>query len=210
MQAATFRSQLDRGKGRGIVNVDGHVSQVSDGLCEDGPLIVPHFPQAQSLSVNFAETGDHPLHDLFCGHLQAENRDGPPLLRRFHGHRQHQRSLAHAGPRGEDQQIGALEASQQAIQVPETAGHAHQLATVLAEVLHMVEVAVHHLLDGAKIAAGALLGDREERLFGAIHHLIDGPLLIVGEARDVAGRIQQTPADVGLLDHPPVAFNIDG
>ncbi len=208
-QAATFGAQLEHGDGGRVVDVDGQLGKVANRVGELRPFVIAQATQAQALRIDVADLGDHPLHQLLRRHLQAEERDGAPFLRGLQREGDHQRGLAHARSRGQDQQIGALEAAQHPVDIAEAAGNAQRFAAMLVEIFDPVVITLYHLLHRLEFSSAAPLRDAEERLLGAVDDLVDGHRLVVGVASDVADGIQQAPAHGGLLDHAAIGFDVD-
>jgi hypothetical protein len=102
---------------------------------------------------------DHAHRQLLLGHLQAEHGDGEAwrVARGGDGELQAERGFPHAGPGGDDDQIGGLEAVQEVIQAVKPGRNPNRL--VVLGVLHVVDGAVHQGLHPGEGRRGLGVGD---------------------------------------------------
>jgi hypothetical protein len=188
----------------------GQIGQFARGLDEEGPLVVVQVTQPQPLRVNPGLGGYHALHDLLGRHLQAEDSHVLAVAGGVPPDGETQAGLAYRGPGGDDDEVGALQAPQQPVNIDVAGGHAQRFALVGVEVLDAVVVPADHVLDGGQVARDAPLRDAEQRLLGLVNRLVDVLRFLVGQLGDLAGRAQQAPANGGLFDDVAVGLDVDG
>ena len=82
--------------------------------------------------------------------------------------------LSHAGATCEDQQVAALQAAEQFVQVAEASRQAERLIRVLDQVLDALEIAVDGVAHRDQFAAQVALGDVEQPRLGVAGDFFDG------------------------------------
>ena len=113
---------------------------------------------AEAREVDARLGGEQAQRERALGHLEREDRDLLAVIdRRVARDVERQGRLAHAGPRGEDDELARLQAAGHLVEVLEARRHAGQLAGALHQRLDVVERVVHLVVQAAEgdLALGA-------------------------------------------------------
>jgi len=159
VQPARLGAQLQGADAGRVVQVDGRVAQRIGGLHEQAPFFIAQIARRRRWLSMPVSPLTRRCTICFVGHFQREDRD--PLVELARGIQrdgEHQRGLAHAGPRGDDEQIRALQAAQQLVEVEEPRRDAQRLAAMLVQIFDVIEVVADRLADGQHVHARYVAG----------------------------------------------------
>ena len=120
------------------------------------------------------------------------------------------RGFAHARPRGDDDQVGALQAAGELVQIGEAGRHADDLAAVLLQVVDLVEEAVEHVAHGDEVFGLPPLRDGENGALGGIERVLGVDPLAEADVDDLGAGVDQAAQRRGALDDAGVVLDVDG
>ena len=165
------------------------------------PPVGPDLALAQIVAVQLRLGRDEALGELRLRHLEREQRHGLVVVdRSVLGDVDHEGALSHRGPRGEHDQVAALEAARDVVEVAEARRRADQRDALARDLLELVELVVEDRLDRAHLAGVLVVGDLVHRLLGLLDQVaglaLDGERLLL----DVARGVEQTAQERVLLD----------
>ena len=163
------------------------------------------------LTVDHALGAHHAHRQLLLRHFQTEDDHRFAVARRHVlSHVQHERGLAHAGPGGDEDQVGALEATGQLVEVGEPGGNAGNAALGLVHLVDFIQRAENDFLDGLEILAGLARRHLENLLFRRIQHPVDLLRLGVAHGGDVRGGGDQSAQQAFFLHDLGVEGDVGG
>ena len=113
-------------------------------------------------------------------------------------HAEPERRLAHARPRGDDDQVARLEAGRDAVDVAEAGRHAGDVRAGLVELRDPLEALLQQRLDVAELGRDAALGELEDDLLGPVDELLRLAGALPAEPRDLAARRGSRPRRVAI------------
>ena len=148
--------------------------------------------------------------ELLLAHLEAEDADDLLLVDRgVLGEVEREARLADRRSRGDEDEVGSLEARRHRVEVGEAGADAADLALVLVEVVEPVVGGMKERLQRGEARADPLLADREELLLGAVDDLADVAVLLVAEPGDPTGRADEVAQHALALDDAGVVDGVD-
>ena len=207
-QAARLAAHLDQCDAGCIVDVDIGLGEPRHRLADALPLLVVDVPRAQSLLVHASIHREQARHELLPAHLQTEDGDGvPEAQRRVVCKGELHRRFAHSGPRGQDDEVGFLQAASHLVEIGETGRDADDAVAPLVQVVELVEVLLQRHANRLEVVAQKALADVEYQLFGLVKRR--GCIrLVVGHCGDLPRRGDQPAQNRRALDNVPVVFHI--
>src|SRR6267143_852144 len=159
--------------------------------------------QLRPLGIDQPFRAEQPLHELILRHLQRKEGDAGVVLDRGVLHDvQRERRLAHGWTRGDDDEIGALEASRVAIQIDESARDPSQRACARLELLDPLHRRPDQLLDPDELLGAPELGHLKDAVLRIVEHFSGGTVALVDVLDDAGGRLDE-PAQHRLVAHDP-------
>ncbi len=207
-EAASFGAHFGEGDAGGVVDVDAGFDEALEG---GGEFVAILAEEEAFLDFDRVDSGlgsEHAAEKGFLRHFQREDGhdvavvDGG-VLRDVDS----EGGFAHGGPRGDDDELGLLEAAGHAIEFGEMGGEAGDLAAFLIEVVDGFEGAGDDVVHARKAAGDAFFGNFEERGFGGVEDF-EGFFALVGGAGDGGGADVDELAEKGfVLDDADVFFD---
>ena len=151
------------------------------GVHQLAPLVVRDRAVAQPIAVHLGHRAQQPVAQLDRRHFQAdEQHRHAGVHRRVLGHVHGQRRLAHAGPRGQDDQLRLLQPAGELVEVVEPRLHAAEGVLVIHAGVDAVERLLQHLGDRRHLPGAAVFENREDPLLGLAENLARFARGIVG------------------------------
>ncbi len=207
-EAASFGAHFGEGDAGGVVDVDAGFDEALEG---GGEFVAILAEEEAFLDFDRVDSGlgsEHAAEKGFLRHFQREDGhdvaivDGG-VLRDVDS----EGGFAHGGARGDDDELGLLEAAGHAVEFGEMGGEASDLAAFLIEVVDGFEGAGDDVVNARKAAGDALLRDFEQRGFGGVEDF-EGFFALVGGASDGGGADVDELAEKGfVLDDADVFFD---
>ena len=216
VQAPRARAHFQRVEPRAIVNIDLRLVELADRVHQPRPVILLEGAGPQLVLVHPPHRADHAHRQLRPAHFHAEHRHRLLHVERdVLGDVQDQRGLAHRGSAGDHDEVPALQAGGDAIEIDETGRQSDHLALVLAAVEHVD--ALHRFgeqridPDEPLPCLGARLGDPEHHRLGLIHQRLRvPPQRAIGGIGDLGADCGEVAHDGALANDLGVAADVGG
>ena len=209
LHPAATRAHLRDRDGGGVVKVDGGLGQGPQGVGQPQPVLVRQAPLAHGLHGHVRLAAEHAVGQLLARHLQGEEGHG---LARDHGRVlrdvEHEGGLAHRRARADEDELAAVEARGQPVQLRKARGHALDAALVEVGLLD-VGIGRHQRgLDVHQRVRGALHGDVVDLLFGVVQDLRDGLFLRVALRGDRVAGADHAPQHALFLHNARIGLRV--
>ncbi len=154
---------------------------------------------------------EHALEQLLVRHLEREHGHRTPVSHGgVRGDIERQGGLPHRGARGQNDEIGRLEAGSQLVELEEPRVDAGDRLPLLGEVFDPFDAERADLSQGKEAGAQPFLGDVEDRFFGFIEHLVGGTFGPHRRGENLLGRADQLAEDRLFLDDLRVVLDVCG
>ena len=154
---------------------------------------------------------EHAQRELLLRHLEREDRNRDVgLQRRVRRDVEGERGLSHAGPAGNDDQIRALKARRQPVEVVEAGRHAGDQLFALIEPLDVLQRLHEEIAHLVERRAELLLRDAEDAALGIVEELLDVLASVVCLRRDLGAGRDQAAEDRFFLDDARVVRDVGG
>src|SRR2546429_1732820 len=115
---------------------------------ETVPVRCDQLPSPHGQRVNIAFRGQHSLHQLLRGHLEAEEQHlAPQLDADVLGDRERERCLAHAGTAGNEDKVRGLKTRRLLVKLGDARGNTGDALLSLIQMLDVLERVVENLLE---------------------------------------------------------------
>ena len=121
-----------------------------------------------------------------------------------------ERRLAHRGARGDEDEVGLLQAARVAVEVAEARADAREPALILVERLDAPDRVDDEAPDGLEGASRLVRGDGEDLLLRVVHDVLDIVGRLVGRARDLCRGVDEVAQLGFLLDDLRVVDDVRG
>ena len=207
-EAARFGAHFGEGDAGGVVDEDVGLDEALEG----GGEFVAIFAEEETF-LNFDGVDDgfrcqHASQERLLRHFEREDGDGFTTLDGgVLGDVDGEGGFAHGGARGDDDELGILEAAGHAVEFGEVCGEAGDLAAFLVEVVDGFERAGDNVVDAGEAASDALLGDFEKGGFGGVED-VEGFFALVRGAGDGGGAdVDELAEKRFVLDDADVFFD---
>ena len=143
---------------------------------------------------------EEPAGEIAAIHLHREEQHGATLLERHVQRRAEcERGLALAGAGREHDEVRALVAEQQLVEVAVAGGGPGDLVVAVVELLELVHRGLEHRIQRDQRVADAMLGHVEHELLGAVERGVDVVAARVAHLGDVAADRDQPPQQSELV-----------
>ena len=211
MQAPGLRAQVEQAEVRGLVDPQrGALDLVADPQ-DLRPIVLGHVALAQLVRRDPRAFRDQPLGEFGVRHLEREEGDRAAFLdRHVLGDVGDETRLAHARPRGEDDQVAGLKAAGDLVEVGKPGGRSSDVGLAARELLEAVDLPREDVLEHVEVLGLLLVGDLEEQLLRPLGELIRLALAVVDRALDLVRGREQTAQQRVLLDDPRVVLGVAG
>src|SRR5665647_984125 len=200
LQATRLGAQLEHVEAGGVVDEDVGLLQLAGRLHELRVVVTRQAAGADLVRADAGRGAHHALAQLLGAHLETEYGDRRLAL---HGHGlgdvEGQRSLAHAGARRQDDEVGLLKATGALVDALEAAGDAAD-AAVFLHLVEVLEVAHQDVPDVLKLGDAALLLDGEDLLLAAVQKVMGVTGVLVAQLGDLVANTDEA-AQHALLAH---------
>jgi hypothetical protein len=192
--------------------VQRDVAQLLDRLGQARPFVIRQLAGAQMGLVDPTDRAHDAHRQLGGTHFHGEHGHGQAFVQgHVLGDVDGQRRLAHAGPRGQHDQVTRLESRGHAVQVVKAGGHAGDVVGVVGHLLHTVQQLHHqavHRLE-ALLHARAFLADVEHLLLGLVQDALHRTALRIESAGgDLVAGTHQLAQDGALAHDLRVAADV--
>ena len=206
LQAPRLGAELEHVEAGGVVDEDVGLLEDAGRLHELGVVVRREAAGAELVGADARRGAHEAFAELLGAHLQAEDGDralaaagrdalGGDVLRDV----EREARLADAGARGEDDEVGLLEAAGEPVDALEPGGDAGD-AALAVEGGEVLEVAHQHLLDVLELGDAARLLDGEHLLLAAVEQVGGIAGVLVAELGDLVAHADERAQDA-LLAH---------
>ena len=214
VEAAGFGTQLHDADACGVIDEEGELGEIDDGVVDPQKLLWPQSAGLEQIPGDVGLSAQEAGPELDMRHLQAKEGDAVRslgLLEPLEGEVQHQGGLPHRGAPSEDDQICGLEACGDRVEVGEAAGQPRDAAPRLIGGLYPINCLFDAFLGldkslvlGAVVQALQRCSSLAEELpCVLIVLLLDAPQGVLTELRQVSNLR-------GALHHPSMMLDVDG
>ena len=179
-----------------VIKEQRQLTEAVDGVAQQGPFLGLEPASAESAAFDAHLHRQQAIGELLLTHFQTEHSYRQLVqLGYVFGDIQHDRGFSHGGPTRHDDQIAALQALGDGIEVVEVHRDAGDGGAEGAA-LNLVEGACENLGGGSQAHTGLFLADSKNLLLGLVEHLLHGLALIEAEADDFVARSNQLAPEV--------------
>ena len=210
-QAAGLGPDLHDGGRGAIVDVHLGTRQDAQGVHDLAFLSFGLLAEAEAGGIDPGLAGEQPLSELVRGHLDAE--EGYPGVLAdggVAGDVEGQAGLADARPGGHDDQVGALEAAQEHVQVGEAGAHrAHEGGADALDAGRLPEV-LQQAADVDEVAELLTAAEGQDHVLGAGEDGVEVGAALVGHLGDLGGGADEQPVGGVAADDAGVVLDADG
>ena len=211
VHAPGLAAQLEHRERRRIVNQNRIVTQLGH-RCDGSPkLVVVQGAVPDAHRINARVVAHDSLRQLMSRHLQGKEADWyllavhPRLQRQM----QRKRRLSHARSGGQDDQVRALQATRQLVQLADAGGHAAEQPAMLHPEHQLVVELVQNLAQRLEIAGSHLVGDPEDQAFGVIQHSVRVGAGAIGFSHHLPSRLDDSAQDAGPPHDGGVVLHVE-
>src|SRR5690606_5298426 len=135
------------------------------------------------------------LDQLISRHLETENANRVTVLDRGAiGDTEGKRRLTHGRTGGENKQVRTLQSSRHLVEVLEPGRDADNIATMLLQIVDLLEVPIDHIRDRLEILCLSLLRHLEQRALGGVQRIFGFDLVLEADPDDLCPGLDQPPA----------------
>ncbi len=147
---------------------------------EPAPVFLVQEPGVDLVRIDFRLGAEQPLDELLLAHFQAEDADGLSLLQRgVLRDVKAEAGLAQAGARGDDDQVGRMEAGGHLVELRETGLEPGDQGLAVGDLFDLLVDGADQRLYGREPGAELLVGEVEDRLFDMLQDLLRRLLALV-------------------------------
>ena len=211
LQAAGLGAHRQRRDGRRVVDPDRRRPEQAGRARQLGIVVVAQLAAPQALRVHQPFGAEQALHQLVLGHFEREDADADVVLDGgVLDHVQNQRGLSHRRAGGHDDQVGALEARGQPVQVHESArdpGHGAGSALELLDALHR---GPDQLLQPDELLRAPELRHLEDAVLRVVQHIAGHAAAFIRFLDDGGGGFDQPPQQRLVAYDAPVVLDVGG
>src|SRR5216117_151749 len=141
---------------------------------ETVPVRCDQLPSPHGQRVNLAFRGQHSLHQLLRGHLEAEEQHlAPQLDADVLGYRERERCLAHARTAGNEDKVRGLKTRRLLVKLGDARGNTGDALLSLIQMLDVLERVVENLLERNRTPLKTTLGKGKNLALGVVDQGLD-------------------------------------
>ena len=184
---------------RRVVDEHLRIVQPPERVDEPPVVLLAEVAAAEAVRVDARFGREHAQEELLLRHFQAEHADGlAGVDRGIERDVEHEARLPHRRPRGDDDEVGFLEARRHLVELDEAARDAGDEPALRLQLLDHLVALVDHVADADEPGPQPVLGDLEDRPLGLVEQIVGVLFGVVRAAEDFRRRLDQ-PAERRLL-----------
>ena len=208
-EAPHLGAQLGDGKGGGVVEPDVGAGELAGGADDAALLQLGLAAEAEASAVDPGFGGEEANSELLGRHLEGEEGDVGALVDGgVAGDAERERRLPDAGTGADNDEVLALEAAEQVVEVAEAGLDSGKLAA-FGGLDVLVEVGLEDLADVDEVAEVLAAAQALEQLLGAGEDGLDVGGRLVGELEDAGGGVDEAAVGAIALDDLGVELDAD-
>src|SRR5712675_2666159 len=209
LQAAGFGADFEDGDGAGVVDPDGGGGDGAEGFSHAAPVFAGEMAGAEFVGVDLGYGGDEALEERLLGHFEAEDGDGLAAADAdVFGEVEGERGFSLRGARGEDQQLGGLQAGGQLVQLDIAGGDAGDAFAFAEDFFEALEIVADDVLDGDEAGADAVFGELEDGRFGVVEDGVGAVFALEGALLNIVGGVDEIAEDGFFFDDARVVLDV--
>src|SRR6267143_5358392 len=164
---------------------------------------------AEFVGVDLRDGGDEALEEGLLGHFEAEDGDGlAGADGDVFGEVEGQRGFSLRGTRGEDEQLGGLQAGGQLVQLDVAGGDAGDAFAFAEDFFEALEIVADDVLDGDEAGADAVFGELEDGGFGVVEDGVGAVVALEGALLNVVRGVDEIAEDGFFFDDARIVLDV--
>src|SRR2546428_7011339 len=209
LETAGLGAHLHDGGRAAVVNPQRSFGQARKRVGHAPPVFAAQVAGAKLVGVNARLRGKQALEERFLGHFQAEDGHGLPEMQgHIFGNVQSQRSFSHGRTRGENDQLGRLQAGGQIVQLRVAGGDAGDTFAFGEDFFEALEAVADQVFDANQSGAGAVFRELKNRRFSPVKNGVGVFFGVERALLDLVRGVNEVPQDGFFFDDPRVVFDV--
>ena len=208
-QAPGLRAHFHYGGGRRIIHPQWSLGQIRQRRGNFSPIVTVHVAGAEFVGIDAGFRSEQAQQEGFFRHFQAENRDRLAITHRdIFRDVQRQRGFTHRRARGQDDQLGRLQAGRFVVEIGVTGSEAGDAAAFAENLFEALEIIANQFFDANQAGFDAIFGESENHRLGAIEDHIG--IVARGQGLLLNGRRRENQAAQNrfFFDDARVVFDV--
>ena len=182
-----------------IVEVELRLHHAVRNLDQAVPLFVIQLAARQAGRVDLPLSAEDAVHQLFTGHLEGKERDGPALQGHMRREIEDECSLSHCGARSDDNEVGFLEPPRHVVKCRKARGKPRNPPLYLCKFADALHGGKDDFLRRNEGAGRLSACDREDLILGIVKLLGNILTLIIRRTGNLCTHVDERTQDRLLL-----------